>query len=116
MAEKLHVPFGYNDGIPEGVKAAWGARWIIRNGAVDMVYDRQGAVGDQEERAALVAKLNGGILERAFRRADNMLTSGELRPTERQEVVLAHEDGVKVLANPNGSHGYLYVCAFFDPS
>ena len=97
--------FGYNAGLPDGVRAAWGARFIFPD---DLLHDRTGIFGDEAERKALIAWLNGGAL-RAIRDA---ASNAGLRPNESREVVLYEDDKGKAVANPNASHGYLYVAAW----
>jgi hypothetical protein len=101
----MGLTFGYNAGLPEGVRAAWGARFIFPD---DLLHDRTGIFGDEAERKALIEWLNGGVLTAA---RDAARKAG-LRPDESREVVLYEDDKGKVVANPNASYGYLYVAGW----
>jgi hypothetical protein len=48
----------------------------------------------------------------ARRQADRMADCYELRPSEDREVTLYEDETGVVKANPQGSHGYLYVAAW----
>jgi hypothetical protein len=99
--------------VPEGAKAAWGARMIItQSGDVDLVYDRQHAVGDDASIDALIAHLNGGVIKQFKDKLSGMLRRYEVSTTEGADVVLYEDDTVKVAGNSNGSHGYFYVAAW----
>jgi len=105
--------FGYNQGLPEGVKAAWGCRAIVnQDGLVDVVYNRQDADGSDEERAALLDYLNTTVKGAWVERARELLRSYEMRTREAQEFVLFEDDVIVVKGNTNASAGYLYVCAY----
>ena len=100
----MGLDFGYNAGLPDGVKAAWGARFIFPN---DLLHDRTGIFGDTDDKKALIEWLNSG----ALRKARDAAPAG-LFPNETREVVLYDDDTGTVVANPNGSYGYLYVAAW----
>jgi hypothetical protein len=106
--------FGYNDGLPDGVSAAWGCRAIVRSGSsyVDVPHDRADAFGPDDERAALLAHLRDVAGTAPFDRAGDLLRRGELDTRGDQDVVLYEDDTVLVRANPRASPGYLYVCAY----
>src|SRR5262245_7583104 len=100
------LAFGYNGGLPDGVKAAWGARFIFPD---DLVYNRQDLIGaDTEDGKKLLDWLNGGALGAARAKARTMHVSS----AETVEVVLHEDETGIVLGNPQGSYGYLYVVAF----
>jgi hypothetical protein len=99
------LTFGYNAGLPDGVRAAWGARFIFPD---DLLHDRTGIFGDEADRKALIEWLNSGVLRDTRDAARN----AGLRPEEDREVVLYEDDKGKVVANPNGSYGYLYVAGW----
>lgn len=113
-----HRPsWGLSSAIPHAVDAAWGARLIFPD---DLVWDRQGAVGEPDEIKQLVAWLNGGkALDKALKAARRAADRGELTRDGEQPVIL-HRDGAGVVvACPNRSHGYLYVSAWLhhaDPA
>jgi hypothetical protein len=107
MAERT-LAFGLR-AIPEGVACAWGARLIWPD---DMVYDRQDNIGDEGDRMMLHLWLGDGALKSALTEARRMADSYELRPSEDREVTLSEDETGVVKANPQCSHGYLYVAAW----
>lgn len=112
MAEtQTRLRFGYNPGLPEGCDTAWGARAITTQRCMDFLWDRQGRFGPRI--AELVAALNGGLLKKAQDRYRYLVSEGVIDPAIPTEVTLLDEGGVRMLGNTNGSHGYIYVCAFF---
>jgi len=104
------LPFGYNAGLPEGVKAAWGARLIVtQDGSTDFLSDRQGGFGGND---ALYAWLDGGAVTAARAKASELLKAYRMSTRESGEFVL-HEDGLgRIVGNTNGSAGYLYIAAW----
>jgi hypothetical protein len=106
--------FGYNAGLPAGTTTAWGARAIINqiDGSVDLVHDRQSAIGDDAAVNALLSKLNGGVNTAWIKRAGELLVTGELNTRVAKEITLYADQDVTVVGNTNASAGYLYVAAF----
>ena len=105
--------YGYNAGLPANIARAWGARAIVtQQGMVDLVYNRQGWIGEPGETQALQDWLNGGAIAAARSRATAALKDYEIRTNEAGEATL-YEDEVGVIkANTNASHGYLYICGY----
>lgn len=87
-------------------RPVWGARFIW---PADLVHDRQDVDGNVD---ALIEWLNGGALEAARDVARSKAASYQLRPTEDREVTLYEDESGIVKANPQASHGYLYVAAW----
>jgi hypothetical protein len=118
--------FGLWREYPDDADAAWGTRAILERGRLDLLSDRMGFDEIKEEWATrrLASLLdNGDLLSRIKKRVADMLANGEIRPekAELREVseattgVPGYSDYVKpvrVLANTNGSCGYLYVVVF----
>lgn len=105
--------FGYNDGLPKGVRAAWGCRAIVtQDGTVDVPGDRTDAFGPDEARQALLAHLNDAVESKPFDTAAALLKSGEMRTNEAAQFILYASDEVVVKGNTYGSCGYPYICAF----
>lgn len=108
----MGLSFGYNAGLPEDVKAAWGARLIVdQQGYIDFVHDRQDMFGDTADKDALKAFLTEAFPV-ARERASDLLKSYKMSTRDREEFVLFEDDLGKVVGNTNASAGYLYVCAF----
>jgi hypothetical protein len=110
MAEQLTLAWGCRKALPNGVRAAWGARLIA---PADLVHDRQSFGGDEELHVALRDWLNGGAgqisaLAQALDAARGMRWDGR---DEAVYVLHADDRGV-VLGSPQGSHGYVYVAAW----
>lgn len=105
----MNLTFGYNAGLPKNARAAWGARLIWPD---DLVYNRQDMQGSDEDRKALAEWLNGGALRDARAEARNLAKSYMLTSNENREVTLYDDGKGRIVANPNGSYGYLYVAAW----
>ena len=106
----MGLPFGYNAGLPEGVKAAWGCRMIAsQDGYLDYLGDRAGGFGGGE---ALYKWLNGGAMTAARERATALLKGYEMRTREAGEFVLYEDGEGRIVGNTNASAGYLYLAAW----
>jgi hypothetical protein len=114
MGDKPRLPFGYNQGLPEYVEAAWGCRAIVtQDGDVDVVHDRTSTYGSDDAFRRLAAHLDTmGRDERWKARASALLTSREMDTRVAGEHVLVDDGTVIIKGNTNGSGGYLYVCAY----
>lgn len=101
---------------PEGYTGpAWGARAIYSlritgRSVIDLVWDRQSAVGDPGEVRALCSMLDTRGLD-MLREA---CTSERLRTDEHRAVRVEVGDYV-IEANPRESCGYLYIVAYRRP-
>jgi hypothetical protein len=98
--------------VPQGAKAAWGARMIIgQDGRAELVGDRQHAVGD--DNAAIDALL--GHMNQIAKPVDKvreMLLASQIRTDEAAEVTVYEDEVIKVAGNSNASHGYFYIAAW----
>lgn len=108
MPERERLAFGLRQ-IPDDVVACWGARLIW---PADLLRDRQDMVGDEIERERLSKWLNGGALGEALAEARRLADRHELAPSDDRQVTLVFDDHGTIVANPQGSHGYLYVAAW----
>jgi hypothetical protein len=116
-AATTRLQFGYNRGLPPGRTVAWGARLIVtQSGSVDLVHDRQAAIGADEPLARLLAHLNG--LDPYFtERISRLLRDGAMQTRTAEELTVHTDDVVVIVANTNASYGYCYVVAYFaDPA
>jgi len=50
--------------------------------------------------------------ERTYHPTTGVILPGEWNQTSSEDVVLLDTPAMKVVGNPNGSHGYMYVAAF----
>jgi hypothetical protein len=102
------LAFGYNRGIPETVKTAWGARVIAPN---DMPYDRQDLFAESDEaKQKLIAWLNGGALRTAL---DWLYENRYAVRPDRDEKIAIYEDETGVIVgNTNASRGYVYLAGW----
>jgi hypothetical protein len=138
VAPQCHLEFGYNAGLPPNCTCAWGARAILeenhgwdkyhytKSGAprkrippegrmyrISLCYDRKSVFGDEASVAQLMAVLNKNFPE-ILLTAQIALEDGPLNYSSPGEAdIWSGGEGVRVVANTNGSYGYLYMCAFF---
>lgn len=104
--------FGYWKAYPETPKAGWGARAILKNGTIDIPYDRQSTKGEQPARRELGRLLNGGILKKVEKKIADLHYEYKLRSDVDEEHILFDSDKVRVVGNTNASYGYLYLLAY----
>jgi hypothetical protein len=96
--------------VPENVPAAWGARLIVtQTGDVDIVHDRQHAIGDSKSIQVLLSRLDEWTWRDNLR---DMLKSFEVSTRSAAEVTVYDDDMITVRGNSNGSHGYFYIAAW----
>jgi hypothetical protein len=100
---------------PEGTPASWGARAIDDPSTFGLLGDRQSVTGGEPHRAALVSMLNGGVLPKARAEWGRLKAAYEVSGSEPKLVTLYEDFLVKVEANTNGSHGYVYLVAYIKP-
>jgi hypothetical protein len=104
------LQFGYGDGVPEGARAAWGARAIVNSHYLDVPPDRISFAGEPgpTELTALIEKLKSvGPISLA----EAKLAEG-LRPSD--DPVEIYEDAeFKVVGRLFG--GYFYLAAYLKP-
>jgi len=107
---KNKLGWGLNAAVPEDATAAWGARLIIdATGRVDILGNRTDLYGDR----SFLELLTERFPPREFRaRITAGLLSGEFTTRSTDTVTLYTDPDLTVVANPNASHGYLYVAAF----
>ncbi|WP_027944044.1 hypothetical protein [Amycolatopsis taiwanensis] len=112
MSEQLK--FGYNKGLPPDVTTAWGCRAVVHPDGfgLDVPPDRESGFGDWH---TLIGYLRDHDGEGWISKATMMFASGELSVRSGTEVVLFENDRAVIKANPQRSHGYLYVCAYWKP-
>lgn len=107
--------FGLDVLVP-GTKAAWGARLIVtQDGTTDLLYNRQGVVGDGPLLDETLAWLNGGVIKAFRETAERMLRERILLTSKPSPTILYEDAKGFVLGDTNASYGYLYVTAYlFD--
>ena len=108
--------FGLKTAIPEGVTAVWGARLIVgQDGYVDFVSDRQDLGSTSpEDRAALIAWLNGGGIGRIIDHVKADLSARIIDTRKAEDVILINDGEATAIANSNASAGYVYVTAYLN--
>lgn len=115
MSEQ-RLQFGYNNGLPENVTCAWGARWIItQSGDVDQVYNRQDSIGSPDDKQKLFEALDGNVGSLPKDMLSQLLRTYRVSTSDDKEVLLYDDGEVIVKGSPQRSHGYFYVCAYFEP-
>lgn len=103
--------YGYNAGLPAGIATAWGCRATIDpDGRVTVVHDRQQTVGPRAD--ALLDHLHHHVNGAWCDRAAELQRNSVMTPANAAELVLYQDSVVMIKGNTNGSHGYLYVCAY----
>jgi len=102
---------------PENAPAFWGARAILKFGAnnpICLLPDRQAGSGPLYK--VLTQLLNeGGGLEIAQARTYALLNNWLMSSKKAQTFILLDTPLMKMVANTNGSHGYLYISAWLKP-
>jgi len=116
----LVLEFGWNPGLPPTATAAWGARAILRatDPYLNFVPNRQGGVGNREERQQIATALNAGIFDEIHDEIARLYSLGQLRGDQAQDHLLywSTDTNIAVIGNTNASGGYLYLVVFFAPS
>jgi hypothetical protein len=100
------LEWGLRDSDIEGT-ALWGARVLIEYGRFGKqtfatLWDRQGAVGTEEDRKALQAALNNGAIIALFNHFER-----DLEDDKEDHFLVTH--GVKFWYSTRQSCGYVYV-------
>jgi len=114
-ARRLH--FGLN-AHPENTPGHYGARAILGSyrdkNPIDIVGNRQD--GDGPLFGVLVSLLNdAGGLKIAQARVRALLDTWQMSSSESKLFTLVDNDMMTMVANTNGSHGYLYLSAWLKP-
>lgn len=107
--EKSRLAFGYNRGLPETTDAAWGARLIYPN---DLLPDRTDMIGSREAKDRLLAALNSPAVPEPAAYPSLLAEAGIESSGVDLEAILYEDDTLCIKANPQASHGYLYVVAY----
>lgn len=105
------MPFGLWSELKDETKVAWGARGIVKHGAVSLLHDRQDWKGDEDERRDFSKVLNSGALPKAIEEAERLLRRGDMRSDKRKLFTLYEDDQCRIVGNTNASYGYLYLLA-----
>lgn len=90
----------------------WGARALFEGTAFNLLYDRQSCCGeDTPGKLEFFKQLNRTALPAARRKFKELVRKGQVTQSSNDELLLYDED-IRILANPNGSYGYLYIFAY----
>lgn len=109
----MKLGFGYNAGLPEGVKAAWGCRLIVdMTGYTDYLANRTGRFGEDADLDALFAWIDSGAMESARLEASRLLRASVMHTRREGHFVLFEDETGVIVGNTNASAGYLYVAAW----
>jgi hypothetical protein len=119
----MALSFGYNQGLPEGVRAAWGCRLIVtQTGGTDFVANRQGFYDGERSADGVAAWINSPVnpaamgdkpvFGYALEVISELLRSYEMNTREAGEFTIYEDERGVIKANTNGSAGYCYVCAW----
>lgn len=101
----LNLSFGLRE-YPDNLNSVWGARWIYPD---DQVWDRQDFAGiETEDGKKLKEWLDTIGIRKAMEKARRRLVS-----SNEDKTIVLYEDEVGIIkGNPQGSHGYMYVCGY----
>jgi len=108
---KLELTWGLANSVPEGVAAAWGARTILHNGTVDIVFDRTSFEGTKEGKKKLSMAL-GDADARMRDKVRELCESWDMSSSKQGEHILYEDDDIKIVGDTRASCGYLYMAAW----
>ncbi len=91
------------------VLAAYGARTIFANGEIEFLRDRQGFVGDDDQRQALCNWINSKALP-ALKK--HIREKGWTQTTD--EIFEFKEWPFELICSPRASYGYIYMSAYMN--
>ena len=98
---------------PDDARAIWGARTILEAGSFSIVSNRQDINGESADCKILADALNTWILEKCRQTVSELLRTDQMRASQRNQFELYDGPSFRVVANTQGSCGYLYVTAWF---
>ncbi len=108
-ATTRRMGWGLQEDVPATAIGAIGARAIQGRTVLDILHDRKDVwTKDDVARRAFVV---------AWQAAWNEIQNAALRldPAKAARVVLFDRDGLTVVGNTNGSHGYVYILGYLSP-
>jgi len=104
--------WGLWSALPKGASPAWGARAILKNGQLDLLWDRQSMIGNTVDKREFARLLNKRILLAVHETVEELWKTGHLKPNKDEQHVLYEDDTCAVVANTNARCGYLYLLAW----
>jgi hypothetical protein len=111
--------WGLRGVLPTNAVTAWGARAILQTSGdfpIDLLPDRQDIIGEPEQRSLLKHLLNAAGGTRIMQaRVKSMLNARVIDSRKASQVTLLDTDLIRVDANTNASHGYLYLTGWLKP-
>jgi hypothetical protein len=112
------MTFGLVNEIPKDSPSGWGARAIQKGSCLDIVWDRQDVFAvDEAHHNVLSLLLNrAGMFEHIQGKYAELYNSGKLQGNQAGTEVLFEDHALVVVANTNGSYGYVYLAAYLKPS
>lgn len=106
----INLAYGLRDVIPDNATGAFGARLIVsQDGWVDFLPDRVDTYGDKAFLDVLNTVLPIPVLKDVIA---SKLQAHEIDTRKERLVTIFVDDNVSVVANTNGSAGYLYLSAW----
>lgn len=97
---------------PKDAKVAWGARAILKDGNIDLVWDRQSWRGSGTPEHERFLPVLQEALKEARRECLRLWDAHVIRQDQDNLVRLFHGPGCAIVANTNASYGYLYMIAY----
>lgn len=85
---------------------------------IDFVWDRQAAYGYQEDKDKLLKRLNKGgkkrnAMAKAIREIERLFNDYTWKMMSSSPRFVYRDDEIEIVADPRGSGGYVYVCAYY---
>jgi len=105
------LAWGLREAVPTTAPAAWGARAIFKNGQIDLLWDRQGGIGEAGYVTRLVHKVNDA-LSKVREEAARLHEKGELAGRYAKQYTLYEDETLLIVGDTLASQGYLYLAGW----
>lgn len=103
----MNLNYGIRDIIPDDAVAAWGARAILRNGVLDIVWDRVDYTDAAPSDSEFLTWMNHNGLPWVREQAEAI-------PGNENKIHRLDDGPFHIACNAQASHGYLYISAWRD--
>ena len=115
---RKELAWGLTNEIPDDAPAGYGARCIQEKDMLDFVWDRQDifAIDEAHQRALSAVFDRDGFVQHVQTKYSELFNAGKLQHNRSGTEFLFEDQAIKVVANTNSSHGYVYLAAYLKPS
>jgi len=106
---------GWGLSAPEDAVVVWGSRAILKNGAVDVPYDRSGMKGDPGK---LLPEWKNFLNKQAMKHIRKLVDKFSPSPSESKlytESFQVKGGTITIAFDPKASYGYLYIGIWLVP-